>query len=280
MAKWTVALPGDLRSFLSSQLSISKNKAKSIIDSKNVWVNNKRVWIASHALKKQDIVEFNDVKQNNDTKKDHSLRYGKIIYEDDYIIAVNKPPLVLSDNEIHSQEQYLRDLRHDNRISAIHRLDKDTTGVILFAKNQDVREKFKELWNDKKVQKVYYAISHHEADFEVKTLSTEIDGKNAVSHIDTISKKNGYSLFKINIETGRKHQIRIHLASIRYPVAGDKEYGFKSADNELTKSIRRQMLHAFEISYQCPFTGRNIKINAPLYPDFIDLMNQIGLKNK
>lgn len=257
-----------LKDFVAEKLKISKNKAKEIIDSRNVFVNNKRVWIATHTLKYGDIVEIVETQTNLPTKID-------ILYEDNYIIAVNKPANIISENEKNSIEDILRNQKNNKNIKAIHRLDKESSGILLFAKNFGIYERFKELWQKKDITKIYLAISHNEATFSNITIREPIDGKEAVSHVKLIKKGNGFSYFEVNIETGRKHQIRKHLASIRHPIVGDKIYGVKKVENNLIKNIKRQMLHAFKLLFTHPYTGKKISITAPIPHDFEYLLKKI-----
>ncbi|WP_457624761.1 RluA family pseudouridine synthase [Persephonella sp.] len=264
MKKVRVTQETSLKEFVAHQLKISKNRAKELIDSKTVFVNNKRVWIASHQLKKGDIVELPTI----DNNPDWSIK-NSILYEDSFIIAVNKPPFLESEGTRESVEYLLRSFKKDRKIRAIHRLDRETTGVLLFAKDNRIFEKFKKLWQDKKVEKVYSAISHNEAVFKKKVVNIPVEGKYAKSFIYTQKTRNGFSLFRIEIPTGRKHQIRIHLSKIRHPVVGDKLYGPKDMENPLLKNIKRHLLHAQTISFFHPFLKKKIKINAPHFPDFI-----------
>jgi RluA family pseudouridine synthase len=263
MEKFLAKKEQKLVDFISENLKISKKKAKSIIDEKNVFVNNKRVWIASHIVQKGDNVEVNVPE-----KKEKWNIKNNIIYEDNFIIAVNKPPFVESERKKGSVEDILREYNKDRKILAIHRLDRETSGVLLFAKNKNVFEKFKKLWQKKDVKKLYLAISHNEATFKKKVINEPVDKKYAKSFVYTKNTKNGFSLFEIEIITGRKHQIRIHLAKIRYPIVGDKVYGLKNLTNPLIKNVKRQMLHASEISFFHPFLKKKIKIYAPPPSDF------------
>ncbi len=262
MKKFFVDRETDLKSFLSEKLNISKKKSKEIIDTKNVFVNSKRVWIASHILKKGDVVEVPVI----DTPR-WSIDKS-IIYEDEFILAIQKPPFLESENKRGSVEDMLRKYRNDRKIKAIHRLDRETSGVILFAKNNRVFEKFKELWHKKEVDKKYMAISHNEATFKRKVINEPIEKKYAKSIVRTLKVKNGFSLFEIEIKTGRKHQIRIHLKKIGFPIVGDKTYGIKKIDNPVLKNVKRHMLHAYKISFFHPFLKRKINIKADPFPDF------------
>ncbi len=263
MEKFLVKKEQKLVDFVSQNLKISKKRAKSIIDEKNVFVNNKRVWIASHLLKKGDVVEFYIPKE----KSKWNIK-NNIIYEDEFIIAVNKPPFVESERKKGSVEDILRNFKKDKKILAIHRLDRETSGILLFAKNKKVFDKFKDLWRKKDVKKIYLAISHNEANFKKKVVNEPIDKKYAKSFIYTKRINNGFSLFEVEIITGRKHQIRIHLAKIRYPIVGDKVYGLKNLTNPLIKNVKRQMLHASEISFFHPFLKKKVKIFASSPVDF------------
>ena len=265
----------DLKTFLAEELKISKSKAKDLIDTKNVFVNGKRVWIATHKLKKGDLVELPFL--NSFKSEDYKIEKN-ILYEDDFIIAIQKPPFYESNKSKKSVEYLLRDFKRDKNIEAIHRLDRETSGVLLFAKNKKVFYKFKDLWSKKRVKKIYLAISYGSADFKRKFINLPIDRKIAKSDVYVLDKNKEFTLFKIDLKTGRKHQIRIHLAKIGYPIIGDKIYGLKKLDDLRLKSINRQMLHAYEISFIHPFTKKKTAIKAPIYPDFKRAIKLLKLK--
>lgn len=268
MEKWIVPRgPVNLRDFLSLSLGISKNKAKELIDSRCVYVNNKRVWIATHELRKDDVVESNQVIA--DAKKPRFEEELQVIFEDDTIVAVNKPAMLVTDQEKYSAETILRKKTGCSSLKAIHRLDKETSGVLLFAKNTEVYDRYVELWQDRAVKKTYLAICHNQSGFVQKKIDSEIEGRKAITNVTLLAKRNGFSYFEVDIETGRKHQIRIHLASIRHPIVGDKEYGLKKAENEYIKEVRRQLLHAYRLEFICPFTNQERKFFAVPPKDFI-----------
>ncbi len=271
MKRFFVEKEIDLKSFIAEKLNVSKKKAKQIIDEKSVFVNNKRIWIASHILKKGDTVEVTLF----DLPK-WSIG-NSFIYQDDFIIAVQKPPFLESESKKGSVEYLLREYFKDNNIKAIHRLDRETSGILLFAKNNKVFHKFKELWHRKEVQKKYLAISHNEATFRKKVINIPVEKKYAKSIVKTVKTKNGFSLFDIEIKTGRKHQIRIHLSKVGFPIVGDKTYGLKNIENPLLKNIKRHMLHAYYISFFHPFLKRKITIKAEPFPDFRSFGKSIKL---
>jgi RluA family pseudouridine synthase len=254
--------------FLSENLFISKNKAKKLVDSREVFVNNQRVWIASYILNRGDVVEYRDI---------FSFERGKIdiIYEDDFIIVVNKPPFIVTNEEENSVESFLRKEKGFESIRAIHRIDKETSGLVLFAKNNEVFEAYRKLWMKKEVKKVYLAISCGEAKFKEKRIVTPVDGKFALSLVKVVKIKNDFSMFEVEIKTGRKHQIRKHLASIGHPVVGDKEYYRGKIENDIVRSVPRQLLHSYKIEFYCPFTGKPKKFFSPVPEDFNKFFSKI-----
>ena len=265
----------DLKSFTALSAGISKGAAKKLIDSKTVLVNSKRVWIASHVLKPGDRVEIPVTSSAVPQEKNER---AKVIYEDRYIIAADKPAGITADGGAGSLEEILKKNYGNSRIKAVHRLDKETTGAVLFAKNPEVFEKYKKLWEEKGLTKIYYAVCLKEAPFRELTLKAPVDGKSAVSHVKRVAKANGFTLFRVRIETGRKHQIRIHLASQNHPVAGDKEYGPEVLTVPALKEVTRHLLHAYELSFICPFTNRQTVIRSEIAPDMAEFIRKMGLK--
>ncbi len=243
--------------FISQKLNISKNKAKQIIDQKRVFVNQNLVWIASFSLKPNDIVQILPEK---------NVRFG-IIYEDENLLISSKSPNLIVNESPNSLENFLR--KDYPNIKAVHRIDKDTSGIVVFAKNNQTFEKLKSIWNS--VEKTYYCISINEANFGFREIDLPIGGKKAFSTVILISKNKGLSLFKVRIFTGRRHQIRIHLNSIGFPILGDYVYGPK---RQIIK-VNRQMLHSYKIEFL--FEGKRITVSDPLPEDMLAIINKYGL---
>lgn len=204
----------------------------------------------------------------------------KVLYEDDYLIAINKPSGLLSvatdrEREMTAYQIVKDNLAYGNRrlqLFVLHRLDRDTSGILLFAKNRNIQEQMQQKWGEMVTERGYQAIVEGCPEKEEDELRSYISenkamlvyksddqkGKLAITRYRTIKSDNKYSLLKINILTGRKNQIRVQLSSIGHPIAGDKKYGAKG------NPINRLALHADRLTFTHPVTGKSIKINSPL----------------
>lgn len=207
-----------------------------------------------------------------------------IIYEDKELIVVNKKAHLLTiateDEKIntlyHKVYEYEKKKNKNNKIFIVHRLDKDTSGVVLFAKSPKMKELLQNDWNDIAYNREYLAIVEgcvkKDKDTikqylkETKTLKTIItnknDGKLAITNYEVLKKSKNYSILKINISTGRKNQIRVALSSIDHPIIGDKKYG--STKNPL----RRICLHASKLEIIHPITKNHLIFEARIPKEF------------
>ncbi len=207
-----------------------------------------------------------------------------ILYEDKYIIVVDKPNnlLTISDgsekNNLYKEVSvYVKKQHKSNKVFIVHRLDKDTSGIVIFAKNYEVKEKLQANWNE--TVRKYYALVYGKVNKngmvkswlkETKTLYTyssfkKNDGKFASTEYKVIKTNNKYSLLEINLKTGRKNQIRVHMALIKHPIVGDKKYGINS------NPFNRMCLHAFYIKFRHPITKEIIELITPT-PSFVETM--------
>lgn len=203
-----------------------------------------------------------------------------IIYEDKFLIAVNKKSGLLTiandnekENTLYNQVYtYLKQKHKNNKVFIVHRLDKDTSGLVIFAKSEKVKYKLQNNWDNTK--RYYYAIVNgnveKEKDIiksylkETKTLlvyssNDNKRGKLAITEYEKIKSNNKYSLLKIDIKTGRKNQIRVHLNDINHSIVGDKKYGVNN------NSVKRLCLHAYYLEFIHPITNEIIKIESK-YP--------------
>jgi 23S rRNA pseudouridine1911/1915/1917 synthase len=154
-------------------------------------------------------------------------------------------------------------------IQAVHRLDRDTSGCLMFAKTTVAFNAAVELWKTRRVTKIYQAIVWGAFDRGKSTIDQELDGDRAVSHLTREAISKDATFLKVRIETGRTHQIRRHLASIRHPILGDREHGVKFARDPRLLTIPRQMLHACGIEMPHPMiSNKTLKAHSPLPADF------------
>lgn len=257
--------------FIARKLTLSKKKAKQLLDERLVFVNKRRVWIASYQLHKGDVVEIL-------TKEVKSQKFQKstILYKDDHYLVVSKPPAIVT-NGPESLESNLRVYFQDNHIQAVHRLDKDTSGAVIFATNKDAFERMKELFKKNLLKKVYRVIVRGSIGKQTFTIDSPIHGQKAMTHVRLLKKGKDASYLEVNIETGRTHQIRIHLTSVGHPVIGETEYDRKPIERPLLRQIRRQMLHAYQISFIHPYTQKIVSITAETPGDFNQCLKLLGL---
>ncbi|GAB64305.1 pseudouridine synthase [Candidatus Jettenia caeni] len=257
--------------FIAYKLAISKKRAKQLLDKRLVFVNKRRIWIASYQLNRGDVVEV----LTEDTQPAQSKK-GVILYQDDHYLIVSKPPGILT-NGAESLENNLKIYLKNNRMRAVHRLDKDTSGVVIFAMNKGAFEHMKTLFKGNLVKKVYRVIVKGNVGIQNFTIDTPLHGQKAVTHVKLLKRGRDTSYLEVNIETGRTHQIRTHLASAGYPVIGEMEYNRKPIKNPLLRHIRRQMLHAYQITFSHPYTHKTISITAEIPDDFNQNLKTFGL---
>lgn len=206
-----------------------------------------------------------------------------ILYEDDYLMAINKPfDTIVHPTETvrkHTLVNYLlgsgRELSqgsHPDRPGIVHRLDAQTTGVILIAKNELAHERLASAFREHRIQKEYLAICEGRWHADHLYLEQPIgrnpknpqkravlpDGKNAISIFHTLALSDSLSFLKVQILTGRTHQIRVHASYMGHPIAGDELYGFRKSRFH----PEHQLLHAFRIHFTHPVTGKKIRLSA------------------
>jgi 23S rRNA pseudouridine1911/1915/1917 synthase len=250
---------------LSEAYGLSKNKAKQILDSRNVFVNNKRVWIAKYLVRQGDKIHIAGAQLKKDNTSSSKI---EVIFEDQWILVVNKPSGMLS-NGPKSLEENLRKIKNSKLLRVAHRLDRDTSGAIIVAKNDEVFDKIKNLFSEHKVSKTYSALVVGYATRPAKfSIDTPLDGKSALSIVELKKNFGKVSLIDVQIITGRTHQIRRHLISLNIALLGDKEYFNKHSNSEEFRKIPRQMLHATTLEFCHPITCKNISVKANLAGDF------------
>ena len=284
--------PKILQDFLALKFALSRRTAKAMIDGRSVWVNRKCVWIARFALRTGDLVEIPSqvvkgaVKQstaraeqsNNRTFEHSNIRHVRVLWSNDNYLICDKPAGLVSCDDPKSVETILREQEKVPTLEAVHRLDRDTTGCLLFAKNHAALMAAVEVFKTHKVSKVYHAISAGSFKFAHQIVDTPLDGQPAVSKVTREAVSADASFLRIRIETGRTNQIRRHLASIRYPIIGDRVFGLKNVRDPRLMQVPRQMLHASTLTLPDPLTPHaEIKAHSPLPADFRAALRLFGM---
>ena len=211
----------------------------------------------------------------------------EILYEDKNVIAANKPEGLASITENDTTIDSLHSLlekKYEQKLFIVHRLDKEVSGVILFAKNSDAHKYLNDQFAERKVKKYYTAVVHgtiNENDGVIKKPIHEfgsgrmgIDdrkGKQSETKFHVVQRFRDYTLLELNPSTGRRHQLRVHLYSIGFPIVGDLRYG----DKIIQEKYLRIMLHAKRLEFQLP-DKKNISIEAPLTESFLETLKQMS----
>lgn len=283
---YTVEEASGLLDFLLKTLTgKSRNNVKSLLTNKTVSVDGKTVTRHDHQLKQGQTVVI--------ASPEHMLqkqyRQLKILYEDDELIAIDKPAGLLSiatDDEkektaYHLMTDYIRIADPKGRIFVVHRLDRDTSGVLIAAKNERLKLALQDNWNDLVKTRGYIAVVEgvpknksgqikswlrETKTFLTYSSGTPGDGQEAVTAYETVEASQNYALLKITIETGRKNQIRVHMKELGHPVVGDKKYGAK------INPLGRLCLHADLLELRHPFTNRLMAFKSPVPKGFLALL--------
>ena len=268
----------------------SRNSVKSLLSSHRVSVDGAPTSQFNFKLYPEDTVIISNAPIRRKTRSNLP-----IIYEDDDIIVINKPSGLLSiasDNEKSSTayrmlSDYVQQKDKHNRIFVVHRLDEDTSGVLMVAKNVKIQQALQNNWNDIVKKRGYYAIVEGEMEKKSDTIKSYLkknsqnlmysskkagDGQLAITHYKVIKSNGTYSLLDVNIDTGRKNQIRVHLGEKGHYIIGDDKYG-KPAN-----PIKRLGLHAYELDLIHPFTGKLMKFTSPMPKEFGILMDENNVK--
>ena len=274
-----------LQDFLSTWLGVSRRAAKAVIDGRSVWVNRRCVWIAHHTLKAGDTVELARAVMSAVRRPaarraiaPEERKHVRVLAEFGDFLVVDKPAGLLSADDPHSVEAILREQLNDSGLQAVHRLDRDTTGCLLFARSEAACQAAVEVFKTHLVQKQYRAIVVGRFAHPHMTVNAPLDGLPAVTHVTREAVGEDASFLRIRIETGRTNQIRRHLSSIRYPIVGDRMFGLKSARDPRLMSVPRQMLHAAALELPHPAVkGETIKAHSPLPADFRATLKLFGM---
>lgn len=263
-----------------SKEGYSKNKVKTLVKLGIVYVNDKKIIKLPYDVYKDDVVVISDNYSNRD--------FG-IIYEDNNYLIVNKEAGLLSistsnmnknseDTLYRRVREYMNDKKE--KCFIVNRIDKDTSGLVVFVKGIKLKEKLQSDWNNIVKERLYIAIvdgvlkkdgridNYLYEDKMTFSHSTNRGGKRAITNYRIINKNNKYTMLDINIETGRKNQIRVHMSEMGYPIVGDKKY--HSRDN----SLHRLCLHHYKISFIDPISGKLLSFESDIPQEFYSLFKK------
>ena len=280
-----------LLEFLLRKIPNSRNTIKGLLSKNMVLVNGTPIRRFDYPLCKDDDVKISKYSINTPNqalksklKDDKKIDISKfIIYEDENYIAFNKPSGLLSvesDNDNESLYKYVSEFLNKkdkkSRPFILHRIDKDTSGVILFTKKIEIHSKLKMHWDEDVKLREYYALVDGKLDNKNGQIKSYLKenvnhivystkdpkGKLSITNYEVIKESDKYSLLKVTIDTGRKNQIRVHMKDISHPVVGDTKYS-----NGLGP-INRLGLHASRFIFYDPISKKDVEIKAPIPVEF------------
>lgn len=277
-----IAEADTLLNFLFTSLNhLSKTTVKSLLAHRQITVNGRPTTQFDTPLKPGDKVFIGFDK----TGRPFYHPQLDIVYEDDFLIVINKAAGLLSmaterireKTAYHLLSDYLKQKDPHNRIFILHRLDRETSGLMMFAKNPEIQKKLQDHWDETILERKYVAVVEGRPDRKSGTIRSYIaentafvvhktnaeEGKLAITHYRLLKSNPQFSLLELELETGRKNQIRVHMQEIGTPVTGDKKYGARY------NPLGRLALHAFKLRFIHPETQKEMNFETPLPKRFL-----------
>ena len=293
MTRLKVSEATQLMDFLLAKMGgMSRSSVKSLLGHRQVTVNEKVVTQFDYMLKAADSVVINSTRGNVELVHP-KLR---IIFEDSDLIVVEKKEGLLSVTTGRETEttaflilkNYVKKSSTRNKIYTVHRLDRETSGVLVFAKHSDAQHILRDNWHEIVTKRVYVAVvegkvekesdrivswlTENEVSLKISSSRTDNGGKEAITNYRVIKSNDEFSLLEIELETGRKNQIRVHMESIGHPIVGDRKYGS-------TTTIGRLALHARVLEFYHPMTSEPLHFETPVPSEFLKVFrNQVEKK--
>jgi 23S rRNA pseudouridine1911/1915/1917 synthase len=292
-----------LDKFLAGKTPVSRGRVQGAIKAGKVKVNGKTKIEPDHKIQAGDVITLPEFEEDTLQPMDYDL---KIVFENDDILVIDKPAdLVVHPGAGHKQDTLSNALigkypeigkvGDPARPGIVHRLDEDTSGLIVAAKTQAGYDYMKNLFQTRQIQKEYITLVHgipekmHDIiDLPIEKASSHVkmkvgSGKEAKTEYRILETSTGtegvdeYALLRVKLHTGRTHQIRVHLAYVGHPVVGDQLYGgtHKQADANL---IDRQFLHAAQLKFKLP-DGANIELESPLPQELSDFLTKVKINH-
>lgn len=280
---YVVSEEAQLLDWLLANLSGSRSKIKATLQGRGIKVNGKVVTRYDYPLKPGMSIAVSKTKRNYTLKN----RYVKLVYEDDYLVVVEKQPGILSMATKHNSlnvkavlDEYFHASKQNCQAHVVHRLDRDTSGLLIYAKDKKTALSMENDWRHTVYDRRYVAVLSGPVESDEGTIanwlkdsklyitySSPVDngGKYAVTHFHVLDRTPNHSLVEFKLETGRKNQIRVHAADMGHPVCGDWKYG--NGDNP----IDRLCLHAWVLCFYHPVTHRPMEFQTQIPHSFTAL---------
>lgn len=289
-ATLTVSEPAELMAFLIAQLPHkNRNNIKSLLGNKQVLIDGKVYTQFNHPLTPGQVVTV----AGNRAPETSQYRGLTILYEDQNLIVINKQAGLLSMATNKERDRtaygilsdYVKKENPKNKIFIIHRLDRETSGVMMFARSENVQRLMQESWNATTKERTYVALVEGVPEPEQGRITSYLreskalivyssqnpdTGQLSITNYKVLKANNGYSLLELELETGRKNQIRVHMQDIKHPIAGDAKYGATS------DPIGRLGLHAETLAFEHPITGVAMRFSAPVPKLFQAVMKTVS----
>ena len=289
LTKLTAKDEMQLMEFLIAKMGgMSRSSIKSLLGHRQISVNDKIITQFDFLLKPNDKVTVNSTRGNLE------LTHPKlrIIFEDNDLIVVEKKEGLLTvttgtgdDTTAFSiLKNHVKKSSPANKIYTVHRLDRETSGVLVFSKNRDAQHTFRNNWQEIVTKRTYVALvegkvakekdrivswlTENEVSLKIRSSKTDNGGKEAITNYKLLKSNEEFSLLEIELETGRKNQIRVHLESIGHPIVGDRKYGS-------SVSIGRLALHARVLEFYHPVTGEIMHFETQIPKEFLRLVNKV-----
>lgn len=276
-----------LMEFLMKEMyGISRNRIKDILQGHGITVDRKLVTQYNYVLQPGQTVRVSRHKRSTELNN----KFVRIVYEDKDIIVINKSEGILSMESSAGQfcvktvlDEYFKKRHFKCTAHVVHRLDRETSGLMMFAKSIETRKILEENWHDIVYDRRYVAVLCGEMEQEGGTVRswlrdnkayitysspTDNGGKLAITHYRRLRVKKGFTLAEMKLETGRKNQIRVHMKDLGLPIAGDMKYG--NGRNPLG----RLALHAYRLNFYHPITGEKMEFETPFPTPFLKLFDE------
>ena len=278
--------------YLLATLHGTRSKIKATLQGRGIKVNGRVVTQYDYPLTPGTRISVSNSKRNDNFKS----RYVSIVYEDQYLIVIDKKPGILSMAAGRSSlnvksvlDDYFKRTRQKCHAHVVHRLDRDTSGLMIYAKDMDTEQILEHEWHDIVYDRRYVALVSGEMTQQSGTIanwlkdnsayvtySSPVDngGKYAVTHFQLLDNSTEHSLVEYRLETGRKNQIRVHTADMGHPVCGDVKYG--NGDNPL----HRLCLHAYVLCFYHPITRRPMEFSTLIPSKFKEIINKDKIRRQ